>query len=133
MRIFRNHLVAAGAVALAFAVTGGVVATALTSHGSASPHTNPASKGLTSSAGTRSRSYRLYTHCGIEWAEIRGTFWRAATPPAEGQGNPPSGWGNPYQTGTLTFTTPTTAVFHSVAGRVAFHRTARITPPFLCS
>ncbi len=88
---------------------------------------------LTSSPGTRSEPYRLYTHCGIQWAKILGTFWQASKPLTDGQRNPPSGWGNPFQEGTLTFTSPSTAVFRSTAGSVAFHRTARTKPPFLCS
>ncbi len=90
-------------------------------------------KALTSAAGTRSEPYRLYTHCGIEWARILGTFWRTAAPLSDGHGNPPAGWGNPFQDGTLTFTSPGTAVFRSTAGNVTFHRTPRTNPPFLCS
>jgi hypothetical protein len=90
-------------------------------------------KALTSAAGTRSEPYRLYTHCGIEWARIDGAFWQAAKRLSDGHANPPAGWGNPYQAGTLTFSRPTIAIFRSAAGSVKFHRTARATPPFLCS
>jgi hypothetical protein len=54
----------------------------------------------------RGRPYRLYTHCGIQWARIDGTFWGATQPLSDGNGNPPSGWGNPIQDGTLTFRNP---------------------------
>jgi hypothetical protein len=77
--------------------------------------------------------YRLYTHCGIEWTRIRGTYWRAAHPLSDGQGNPPPGWGNPYQRGTLTFTGPVTAVFSAPPGRVVFRHTNRTQPPVICS
>lgn len=87
---------------------------------------------LTHSATRRSEPYRLYTHCGIEWTRIHGTFWRAVKPLSDGNGNPPPGWGNPFQQGTLTFTSTTTAVFRSAAGSVTFHRTGRTRPPFLC-
>jgi hypothetical protein len=83
---------------------------------------------LTSSPGTRSEPYRLSTHCGIEWAKILGAFWKAARPLSDGHGNPPSGWGNPLQQGTLTFSGRGTAVFRSVAGSVTFHRTTRPQP-----
>jgi hypothetical protein len=81
----------------------------------------------------RSEPYRLYTHCGIEWARIRSTYWHAARPLSDGQGNPPSGWGNPYQHGTLTFTGSQTAVFRAPPGRVTFHRTSLTRPPLACS
>lgn len=80
-----------------------------------------------------SEPYRLYTHCGIEWTRIRGTFWRAVPPLSDGSGNPPGGWGNPYQRGTLTFTGAATAVFSARPGTVTFRRTARRTPPIICS
>ena len=79
------------------------------------------------------RAYRLFTHCGIKWAKINGTFWRAKRPLSDGSGNPPSGWGNPFQDGTLVFTSQTTARFDSSAGRVTFERTPRKRPPLICS
>jgi hypothetical protein len=78
-------------------------------------------------------SYRLYTHCGIKWAKIDGTFWRATHPLSDGSGNPPAGWGNPYQDGTLGLTGPTTARFDSPAGSVTFQRTSLKQPPTICS
>ncbi|MGH2858371.1 MAG: hypothetical protein ACRDMJ_12925, partial [Solirubrobacteraceae bacterium] len=77
--------------------------------------------------------YTLYTHCGINWALIDGTYWRAAKPLSDGQGNPPPGWGNPTQRGTLTLIAPGMAQFQSPAGSVTFKRTPRTRPPFLCS
>ena len=79
------------------------------------------------------RPYQLYTHCGIEWAKIDGTFWRAKQPLSDGSGNPPAGWGNPYQNGTLVLTGARTARFDSHAGSVTFKRTSRRQPPFICS
>lgn len=79
------------------------------------------------------KPYRLYTHCGIEWARIRGTFWRAARPLSDGNGNPPGGWGNPFEDGSLTFTSRATAKFNSPAGSVIFERTSRTRPPEICS
>jgi hypothetical protein len=79
------------------------------------------------------RPYELLTHCGIEWARIRGTFWKADHPLSDGQGNPPAGWANPYQAGTLSFTSLRTAVFTAPAGSVTFHRTTRTRAPVICS
>lgn len=91
-----------------------------------------------SSAGTSTpartgRPYQLYTHCGIEWAHIDGTFWRAKHPLSDGSGNPRAGWGNPFQDGTLTLIGPTTARFDSPEGSVTFERTSRTQPPLICS
>jgi len=80
-----------------------------------------------------SEPYQLYTHCGIRWAKFHGTYWKTSQLLSDGQGNPPAGWGNPFQAGILTFTSPTTAVFKSKAGNVIFTRTARTDPPFVCS
>jgi hypothetical protein len=87
----------------------------------------------TSTNARPSQPYTLLTHCGIEWAPINGTFWHAEHPLSDGSGNPPPGWGNPDQPGTLTFLTPTTARFDSPAGSVTFRRTARKEPPQICS
>jgi hypothetical protein len=78
-------------------------------------------------------SYQLYTHCGIEWAKINGTYWKAEHLLSDGNGNPPAGWGNPFEHGTLTFTNARTARFTSAAGTVTFSRTKRASPPSSCS
>jgi hypothetical protein len=85
------------------------------------------------SGGYRSVPYRLYTHCGIEWVRIEGTFWRATQPLSDGNGNPPAGWGNPFQEGTLTLRTRTTVEFTSRVGSVTFKRTEQTQPPVMCS
>jgi hypothetical protein len=87
----------------------------------------------TRTAARAGRPYRLYTHCGIEWTKIGGMFWRAEHPLSDGNGNPPPGWGNPYQAGTLELITPTTARFESPAGSLTFKRTSRRQPPLICS
>jgi hypothetical protein len=84
-------------------------------------------------SGARGKPYRLYTHCGVGWARIDGTFWRATKPLSDGNGNPPPGWADPFQEGTLTMRNRTTAEFSSPAGSVTFQRTERTQPPFMCS
>jgi hypothetical protein len=65
--------------------------------------------------------YQLYTHCGIDEARIGSRYFEAAHPLSDGNGNPPPGWGNPYQQGTMTMVSPTEAVFRDAAGhRVLF-------------
>jgi hypothetical protein len=82
---------------------------------------------------THSVPFNLFTHCGIKWARIRGTYWRAEDELSDGNGNPPEGWGNPYQSGRLSFQSRRTATFRSPAGLVVFHRTSQSKPPFICS
>jgi hypothetical protein len=89
--------------------------------------------GRTTTLALAARPYRLYTHCGIEWARINGTFWRAERALSDGSGNPPAGWGNPFQSGTLVLLSATRARFDSVAGTVTFVRTPRTRPPLICS
>ena len=83
--------------------------------------------------GPGSTGYDLYTHCGIDWTRINGTWWKAETPRSDEDGNPPPGWDNPVQRGMLTFRDRSTAVFTSPAGSVVFHRTGRTRPPYICS
>ena len=65
--------------------------------------------------------YDLYTHCGIDYARVGNRYYEATPPLSDGSGNPPPGWGNPYQPGTLTVISPTQAVFTDKAGhRVVF-------------
>jgi hypothetical protein len=65
--------------------------------------------------------YDLYTHCGITYARVGNRYYEATPPLSDGSGNPPPGWGNPYQSGTLTVISPTQVVFTDKAGhRVVF-------------
>jgi hypothetical protein len=65
--------------------------------------------------------YNLYTHCGIDYVQVGNRYYEATPPLSDGSGNPPPGWGNPYQPGTLTVISPTQVVFTDKAGhRVVF-------------
>ena len=46
--------------------------------------------------------YNLYTHCGIHEALVGATYFVTDQVLDDGQGNPPEGWDNPYQAGTMT-------------------------------
>jgi len=61
------------------------------------------------------RPFDLLTHCGIDGAFIDGGWWKARTPLNE-NGNPPEGWDNPTQSGTLYFTAEDQAVFATADG-----------------
>jgi len=60
--------------------------------------------------------FDLYTHCGIYGADVGGTWFAADPPLVEGPGNPPAGWGNPFQQGTLTRESADEVVFRDDAG-----------------
>lgn len=76
--------------------------------------------------------YVLYTHCGVEWAPIDGVWWQT-DPLDDGNANPPSGWGNPHDAGTLTVDGDDTASYTSDTGiEVEFRRTGIIEAPFSC-
>jgi len=94
--------------------------------GRGSPATRPAkaSSDRPAFAGS-ARPYRLYTHCGIDEARIGNRYFEAAHPLSDGAGNPPAGWGNPYQQGTMTLLSPSTAVFRDGAGH---HVVFRLRP-----
>ncbi len=64
----------------------------------------------------RTIAFELLTHCGIDEARIGSTYFEAVTPLSDGSGNPPAGWGNPTQRGTMTLTSATEAVFTDDAG-----------------
>ena len=89
----------------------------------ASPGPPPAAQpAVTATAAARSpQSYQLYTHCGIAEARLGNRYFEAVRPLSDGTGNPPPGWGNPYQAGTMTLVSPAEAVFRDAAGhRVLF-------------
>jgi hypothetical protein len=104
------------------AITGAVVAVVLAACGSG-PAAHPATPGQPSTAAAKAaaaagpaRPYQLYTHCGIDEARIGSRYFEAVHPLSDGQGNPPPGWGNPYQQGTMTLLSPARAVFRDHAG-----------------
>jgi hypothetical protein len=67
------------------------------------------------SATTAAQPYRLYTHCGIDEARIGNRYFEAVHPLSDGHGNPPAGWGNPFQQGTMTLLSTSEAVFRDDA------------------
>jgi hypothetical protein len=69
----------------------------------------------------RSERYTLDTHCGVDEARIGDHYFEAVHPLRDKSGNPPPGWGNPSQSGTMTMVSPAEAVFTDHAGhRVVF-------------
>jgi hypothetical protein len=77
---------------------------------------------VTTAAVPRSVAYDLYTHCGIYEAKVAGRWYLASPPLTDGNGNPPAGWGNPYQRGTMLLVSPAEVVFTDRADhKVVFH------------
>jgi len=80
-----------------------------------------AAPGKTAPVPPKSMPYNLYTHCGISWVRVGGKYYTAVRPLSDGSGNPPAGWANPYQQGTITLVSPAEVVFTDKAGhRVVF-------------
>ena len=71
-----------------------------------------------------SYQFRLYTHCGLDWPtamDFDGSFWDPVSPrpTSDGNGNPPAGYGNPYDHGTITLISPTRAHYRGSTGIVS--------------
>lgn len=78
----------------------------------------------------------LYTHCGLDWpvaVDFDGSFWDPVGPSvSDGNGNPPAGFGNPFDAGLMTLISPTSARYQSSAGTIvqfSRHPGPRISAP----
>ncbi|MFD4175539.1 hypothetical protein [Streptomyces anulatus] len=78
--------------------------------------TGESTEAVRATPSVRTIPFVLHTHCGINEARIGSTYFEAETPLTDGSGNPPEGWGNPAQHGTMTFKSETEAVFTDDAG-----------------
>lgn len=82
----------------------------------------PGLKSLPCAAGVEvgvSYPYELYTHCGIRDAYFDGRLWVAKPVLSDGSDNPPEGWDNPDDVGTMRLVSPDAATFDNAAGRTA--------------
>ncbi len=66
--------------------------------------------------------YALYTHCGIDEARFDNRFYEAIDPLSDGNGNPPDGWGNPIQEGTMRRLSSNELVFQDQRGHYVVFR-----------
>lgn len=71
--------------------------------------------------GQEHRHY-LYTHCGILETRFAGKFWITSPELHDGFHNPPAGWDNPEQRGTMRQLSPTEAEFRDDAGHIVLFR-----------
>ena len=70
-------------------------------------------------------SHNLYTHCGVRYANFDGRRWLADPIPTDiGGANPPPGWGNPFDSGTMELVAKDRALFRSKSGNRAFFEPA---------
>ncbi len=74
----------------------------------------------------------LLTHCGVVGIDIGGVWFAADPPLVEAGGNPPAGWGNPYQPGTVTLQSSEQATFTDDAGHLVRLRADESARPSLC-
>jgi hypothetical protein len=90
---------------------------------SARTHAGPGHPGNPATAAANaSVSHTLYTHCGIRFAKIGGRWCEAGRPLSDGSGNPPPGWGNPSQPGSIRMLSASVAEFRdSLRHVVRFH------------
>lgn len=76
----------------------------------------------TTKTATPAVPFDLYTHCGVNELLINGKhFQRIGGPLTDGSGNPPRGWGNPYQHGTLSIS-GSVAIFRDKVGHIVRFR-----------
>lgn len=79
--------------------------------------------------------HQLFTHCGVIWTQFLGKSWFASPPLSDGSGNPPAGFGNPVDHGTIQVVGPHQLRYVSSGGRtVTFVDTLPpgASPPGLC-
>lgn len=67
-------------------------------------------------------AFIIYTHCGVRNAYFDGRWWIAEPMLSDGSGNPPPGWGNPYDRGKMEMLAEGLARYISGRGEVAEFR-----------
>jgi hypothetical protein len=109
-----------GAGAMTVGLVTGVAVAACAAHPSIGGPRQEVSTTATTAAvakgAAKSMPYNLYTHCGISEVRVGNKYYTAVRPLSDGSGNPPPGWANPYQAGTMTLVSATEAVFTDSAG-----------------
>lgn len=79
--------------------------------------------------------FQMFTHCGVRGAMIDGIWWQATPELSDGNGNPPDGWVNGNQAGTLEYLDDSTAIFRSsdLTLTANLSRTDSLDYPFFCA
>ncbi|MEJ8638816.1 hypothetical protein ABZY19_07010 [Streptomyces sp. NPDC006475] len=100
-------------------VLAALLLTACTGTGEPASQESPSARAAPS---VRTIAFQLYTHCGIDEARVGSAYFEAETPLSDGSAGPPEGWDNPYQSGRMTLTSATRAVFTDDAGHEVVFR-----------
>jgi hypothetical protein len=98
--------------------------------------TDPAPEAPKSAAETAEAvPYVLYTQCGINEARFNDQYYKAVHPLSDGNGNPPSGWGNPLQKSVMRPMSATDVEFQDQAGHRVLFRVRPVATSFerVCS
>jgi hypothetical protein len=117
-----------GAVLMLVAVAGCTTTATRTPATTSAPRTS-------APRGAEGAPFSLYTHCGIHELMVDGRWYeRVGGNLDDGHGNPPAGWGNPYQAGTLT-RSGTNLVFRDQLGHEETFelRPGATSPKTICS
>jgi hypothetical protein len=64
----------------------------------------------------RAYGFQLFVHCGVLGTRFDGRNWDADPPLTDGSGNPPPGWDENTEEGTMTLVAADRAVFRSASG-----------------
>ena len=59
---------------------------------------------------------KIWTHCGLRHVEFDDDMWAISGVLSDGHGDPPRGFGDPFDDGTVTLTSADTAVYESSFG-----------------
>lgn len=78
--------------------------------------------------------YFVYTHCGVESLKVAGRWWQAVEPlyGDDGSGDPPEGWGDPYQEGEMTLSSADSITFEANGTEVEFVPAPENKPMRVC-
>jgi hypothetical protein len=71
----------------------------------------------------------LGTHCGLTQVKFAGGFWDIQGSLDDGNGNPPPGFGNPMDAGTITLISGEEAIYRNQAGEQRKLTKAAELPP----
>jgi hypothetical protein len=73
-------------------------------------------------------AYSAYVHCGLTELYADGHWWKR-TDPGDDSGNPPPGWGNPFDVGTVQLKAETYLIYRSSINTLVVFAPTQQTPP----
>jgi hypothetical protein len=115
-RLAAPLLAAAATVLVAGVLVAGVIVVVVAAPPEPAPPAAPAPTLAPTPTPVTLPHFALLTHCGVDEAKINDRFYEAETPLIGPARSAPPGWDNPYQEGTMTLTSPASAVFRDHLG-----------------